>query len=236
MSGWLGRINRDRSYGLSNFCAFSARNRFFWSIIAWVYLLIFYVAAMDDDAKLGAAAIVLGGAVLLVFSPPIFSRRSYPMIVKDENVAEPSRLPHSIKELLYFGLAFSGSTGVTFLTIYYDRKSDIVVKGSAVFGTSVMSTAVFYLIVPRIVYWRQRTRDKVRFSLARSVAYRSRIGIAETFASFESADGRELYVDWLGDQGFVPTEEWPSGRPPNLGDAASTKLAKLEHRASLAWV
>ena len=80
--------------------------------------------------------------------------------------------------------------------------------------------------------WEQRAgnRDSRRFHEFTASGHISRPTIAESFNLFETPHWRETYVDWLAGQGIVPLGEWPSGRPPNLNDAASTKLAQLEHR------
>jgi hypothetical protein len=50
------------------------------------------------------------------------------------------------------------------------------------------------------------------------------------FCALKTEMGREQYVFWLSRQMLMPEGEWPNGHPPNLGDAASSMLAKLEHR------
>ena len=78
---------------------------------------------------------------------------------------------------------------------------------------------------------RAAERDSSRFNTATASSQVSRTLVAQSFGSFETPRWRENYVDWLVEQGVVvPQDEWPSGRPPNFNDAASTKLAQLEHR------
>jgi hypothetical protein len=244
ISRWLSDINRDGSYGLARYRAFLAENTFgLWWFSALLWIVIFgslvisidgVVSIVDSSLDQGGMALVplFGFPLFFALVPlitPIFARRTYPLIVPGETVTSAPHIAliiRIIKPILFIGVVFL----LGICSTYLKKNKPIEIAYKLWGAAAILYVLIGLLIWPRVIYWRQRAREQARLRLARSLGSRSRIRIAETFAGFESSDGRELYVDWLGEQGFIPTEEWPSGRPPNLGDPASTKLAKLEHR------
>jgi len=112
----------------------------------------------------------------------------------------------------------------TILVIVWLFAAGMVISACVAMGTFV------YGVISRLRERRRLTRDRKLFKKICAVGQRSRPQIANSFASFETSRWREEYVDWLVTQRIEPSDEWPSGRPPNLQDPASTKLARLEHR------
>jgi hypothetical protein len=85
-----------------------------------------------------------------------------------------------------------------------------------------------------LVKWVQDRKvlslDRGRLEAYKNGDNSTRSLIAEHFSAFQTSEVREEFVRWLGAQRYEPTGEWPGGRPPNLGDDASSLLARLEYR------
>jgi hypothetical protein len=249
---WLSAINRDRSYGLPAYRAFLASNTVVllvisgqtaWSAVRfripsleeatrWVTAPLEAKQAFNEILTANGKAALTSLLVLIgIVLSPFFAHRTYPLTIHGEEIREISRGPS--RTIIYVLVVWTASLSLPAL---------ITSSGSSEFAQKL----VVYLLVPAYIiflvtivtramwsriqgYWRSK-RDRQRMGQARMFAYRSRIDISKVFMGFELSGSREAYVDWLSSQGLTPTEEWPSGRPPNLGDPASTKLAQLEHR------
>jgi hypothetical protein len=97
------------------------------------------------------------------------------------------------------------------------------------YGTGFLVAASGLMLARGMKTALMSIRDRHRLKKARSAPAYSREQLFLVFSSFEKADYREKYVDFLTKEGVRPVGEWPDGSAPNLGDVASTKLARLEH-------
>jgi len=97
-----------------------------------------------------------------------------------------------------------------------------------------------FLVRELITNLRVRLRDRERL-VAETVRFVPRhAAIAAVFNAFGTPAGRARYVDWIERQAArhdhlaaladIVANPWPNGRRPNLGDAASTRLARLDER------
>jgi hypothetical protein len=85
--------------------------------------------------------------------------------------------------------------------------------------------------------WRH---DRARLAGATAKFLARRTEIATAFQSLETAQTRNRYIDWVEREATthdhlaaladIVANPWPNGRRPNLGDPASTRLARLDER------
>ena len=172
---------------------------------------------------------------------PYFAERSYPLVVPGEAVP-PALLTDRLSGLLRWArwaLQVSPFLFIPYLLKTFVPKSYgeyvaaffgiiflIFILCITVFG----AVSLFKFLRSWVRAHRLEATEADRWAAVTRADNSTRARIAENFAALQTERAREKYIRWLGEQRLEPTGDWPSGRPPNLGDGASSMLARLEYR------
>jgi hypothetical protein len=172
---------------------------------------------------------------------PYFAGRSYPLVVPGEAVP-PALLTDRFSGLLRW--ASWGLPNLLFLLMMYllhefaPKRYGDYAQGffGILFLIFILSLPVsgavslFKFLRAWVRAHRLEATEADRLAAFTHADNSTRARIAENFAALQTERAREKYIRWLGEQRLEPTGDWPSGRPPNLGDGASSMLARLEYR------
>ena len=230
---WINVMELSNSYHFGHNYAFPA----------FIFILEEYCLPLAL-AGLIAASVWIG---------PLFAQRNYQLIVPNEHI--PKRdwksslrkwfgLIGSLLMLLMAGpliaLFFQGSSWM--LRFFFRQETAKIVEIYALYGFLTIAALSAILLIfsfasillKFIIQWmverRKISQDQKQYEVLTNSDNSTRKAIAENFSRFQTENAREKFVRWLSAQGFKPRDDWPTGRPPNLGDAASSLLARLEHR------
>jgi hypothetical protein len=255
----LADLDRDKTCGLDGYRKLLASSFLWYDASIAIFLILIWIIGskvreivneLGQDYTFAAFGYVVQEWLPFIAFPafiaaslwiaPYFAERSYPLVVPGEAVP-PILLTDRFSGLLRWArwaLFSCWILPILYLSDKYNKPYGEYISGffGIAFLIFVLSVAVsgavsLFKFLRALVrtHWLE-TIEADRLAVVTRADNSTRAQIAENFAALQTERARENYIRWLGEQRLEPTGDWPSGRPPNLGDDASSILARLEYR------
>jgi hypothetical protein len=204
----------------------------------WFAAVVYALESLPPYSPLAAFA------AASLWIAPYFAGRSYPLVLPGEFPRRPWKdclggagrwrsWVEIFVLVLIVGGVFALIGTVAADSKWFNFLLLALAVASGVGFLAAIASAASRLINALVRWARDRnvlTADRERLERFASGDNSTRTLIGRHFMEFETEEGREEFVRWLGAQRLEPTGEWPARRPPNLGDNASSLLARLEYR------